>query len=182
MPTERRSHDINLLDALDELEGIEQRLTVYRAVIDGRSELDMSRGAGRWNPRSLSVLYTALEENGAIAEIHHHLSVGQPVVPTKLQFNLVEMRVTFENCVDLSNMEQLTDLGVEEARYKEMLYSRTQEIGAAVDFLGFDGLVIPSARWNCSNAVLLSGFNFENAEVVSERPIDLKQWISDFKS
>lgn len=173
---------MQLLDALDDLEGTEITSTVYRTVIDGRSELDTSRGSGRWNPNELNVLYTALNDDGAIAEVHYNLSIGQPVFPTKLEHNLFEMEVSFENCIDLSNMETLVALGVDETRYKDMLYQRTQEIGSAADFLGYDGIFVPSARWDCSNAVLLSGFNFENAETISERRIDWRHWISKHKS
>lgn len=173
---------MQLLDALDELEGVSTTFSVYRAVLDGRSELDTSRVSGRWNPNDLSVLYAAFEEDGAIAEIHYHISVGQPLFPTKIKHNLFEMEVSVENCIDLSKMDNLVALGVDEGRFKEMLYHRTQEIGAAADFLGYDGIIVPNARWECSNVVLLSGFNFENAETKNEQPIDWQKWITQYKS
>lgn len=33
---------------------------------------------------------------------------------------------------------------------------QTQQIGTAVQFLGFDGLIVPSARWECKNLVLFT--------------------------
>ena len=42
-------------------------------------------------------------------------------------------------------------------RYESVNYHRTQEIGAAVAFLGCDGLMVPSARWDCENLVLFIG-------------------------
>ena len=35
-------------------------------------------------------------------------------------------------------------------------YGRTQEIGAAVAFIGCDGLIVPSVRWSCDNLVLFT--------------------------
>jgi hypothetical protein len=33
---------------------------------------------------------------------------------------------------------------------------RTQQIGAAIDYLGCDGLIAPSARWPCDNLMLFT--------------------------
>jgi hypothetical protein len=35
-------------------------------------------------------------------------------------------------------------------------YERTQAIGDAAYFLGFDGLLVPSARWDCKNLVVFT--------------------------
>jgi hypothetical protein len=43
---------------------------------------------------------------------------------------------------------------VEDARYETINYERTQEIGAAVAFLGCDGLIAPNARWPCENLMV----------------------------
>ena len=48
----------------------------------------------------------------------------------------------------------LASLGVEEARYETINYDRTQQIGAAVAFLGCDGLIAPIARWTCENLMI----------------------------
>ena len=45
---------------------------------------------------------------------------------------------------------------VDAARYAERNYARTQEIADAAHFLGFDGLIGPSARWPCLNLVLFT--------------------------
>ena len=41
-------------------------------------------------------------------------------------------------------------------RYGERDYERTQAIGDAAYFLGFDGLLVPSARWDCQNLVVFT--------------------------
>lgn len=153
---------------------------VVRAV-DDRSPLDGSRGAGRWNPASLSVLYGAMEADGAIAEIHHHVSLGEPVFPSRIRHNLFELRVDISETLAFADLDALAALGVEKGRYREMLYSRTQEIAAAAAFMGFHGIVAPSARWQCQNIVLFLdqlGDLDEAVEEVSSTPVDWKAWRS----
>jgi len=170
-------HDDRLLDALDELEGCAFDGTIWRVVREGRSVLDGSHGSGRWNPSELSVLYSAREADGAIAEIHFHLSRGQSVFPSRMKHALYELKVITDRTLMLANMADLVALGVDEAQYSNMLYSRTQEIAAAAAFVGFDGIISPSARYDCDNLVLfLDGFNLENIQTISETPIDWAEW------
>ena len=65
MTPARRAHDDRLLDALGEVEGQIYDGPVWRVVRKGRSAFEGSRGAGRWNPRDLDVLYCAEEADGA---------------------------------------------------------------------------------------------------------------------
>jgi len=172
-----RVHDDRLLDALDELEGEAFNGTIWRVVRQGRSVLDGSRGSGRWNPSNLSVLYSAKQADGAIAEIYFHLSRGQPVFPSRMKHRLFELAVITDRTLMLANMADLVALGVDQAQYPQMLYSRTQEIAAAAAFMGFDGIISPSARYDCDNLVLfLDKFNLENIQTITETPIDWADW------
>ncbi len=72
----------------------------------------------------------------------------------------------------------LATLGVDLARYGERDYDRTQKIGAALVFLGFDGLIAPSARWPCDN-LMIFGDNHaltEKLEVVGEELFEWRVW------
>lgn len=125
----------------------------------------------------MSVLYGAAERNGAIAEIHFHLSRGQSVFPSRMRHDVFELAIKAQHTLILADMEQLKGLGVDESRYRELLYTRTQEIGAAAAFLGFDGLIVPSARWDCRNIILfLDAINLDDVQNVSVEPIDWKAW------
>lgn len=125
----------------------------------------------------MSVLYGAAEPDGAIAEIHFHLNRGQSVFPSRMRHDLFELKVKVQQTLVLADMDQLRRLGVEDSRYRELLYTRTQEIAAAAAFLGFDGLVAPSARWNCQNIVLfLDSIDLEEIRTVSTRPVIWKDW------
>ena len=125
----------------------------------------------------MSVLYGAAERDGAIAEIHFHLSRGQSVFPSRMRHDVFELAVTARNALVLADMEQLRRLGVEDSRYREMLYERTQEIGAAAAFLGFDGLIVPSARWECRNIILfLDALQLDEVRTVSSESVDWAAW------
>jgi RES domain-containing protein len=179
----RRVHDDRLLDALDALQGQAFDGTVWRVVREGRPVLDGSRGAGRWNPSNLNVFYAAKKPDGAIAEIYFHLSRGQSVFPSKMRHKLFKLKITTDRTLILAHMADLVALGVEEAKYASLLYSRTQEIADAAAFIGFDGIISPSARFDCENLVLfLDGFNLENVEIVSETSIDWADWRAENRS
>lgn len=45
-------------------------------------------------------------------------------------------------------------LGISEADFGDRTYQRTQEVGEAAAFLGFDGIFVPSARSPAQNLVL----------------------------
>ncbi len=179
MSGRRRFHDDRLLDALDELDGEIFEGTIWRVAREGRSVFDGSRGAGRWNPSDLSVLYGSLEADGALSEIYFHLSRGQSVFPSRMKHVLYELAIATERTLVLADMSDLVALGVEAAEYRNILYGRTQEIADAAAFMGFDGVISPSARYDCRNIVLfLDTFSLESVEIVSESPVDWMEWRS----
>lgn len=56
--------------------------------------------------------------------------------------------------------------------------ARTQEIGAAIEFLGCDGLIAPSARWTCDNLMLFPERMRHDAtlEIVHSETVDWLEW------
>ena len=89
-----------------------------------------------------SVLYTSFERNGALAKVAYHWAQMAPV-PTKPAL-VTRLSVRANQTLKLLRTN-LPDLGVPitETLYSTPLYNRTQEIGAAVHFLGCDGLIVP---------------------------------------
>jgi len=172
----RPARDHLLLDALDALERTPFNDTVWRMVRDGRDPVQGHPSGGRWDPGTFDVLYTALSSDGAIAEMHFHLS-RQPVFPSRLTFLVHQLSAAAEQTLHLADMRALKQLGVEEARYSEILYHRTQEIGDAAYFLGFDGIVAPSARWSCLNAVLFTDrIAPDRIEPLRSTKVDWESW------
>lgn len=94
-----------------------------------------------------------------------------------MRHDVFKLTIRAQRTLVLADIEQLRQLGVDDSRYHELLYNRTQEIGAAASFLGFDGMIVPSARWDCQNIVLfLDALNLEEIQTISSQQIDWKVW------
>lgn len=176
MTEARRPRDLQLLDALDALERVAVDDTVWRVVRSGRDPLMGSPSAGRWELGQFDVLYTAFARDGAIAEMHFHLS-RQPVWPSKVEFTIHEIAVRTSSTLKFADLSALRPLGVKPEEYGQVLYERTQEIGDAAAFLGFDGIIAPSARWDCLNLVIFSDrVKPEDLELKGSSAIDFSAW------
>lgn len=169
-------HDTALLDKLDSLPKITFDGQVFRATRKSLDPLATSRSGGRWMPASVaSVLYTSMQREGALAEISFHWCQWTPM-PSKLAC-LHTLRVATHRTLRLIKTD-LTALGVAPEDYQATNLGRTQEIGAAVEFLGCDGLVAPSARWPCENLILFPDSNAFGAtlETVATEDVDWIAW------
>lgn len=176
MARDRPARDHLLLDALDALERIPFDQYIWRVVRDGRDPVQGHPSGGRWDPGSFDVLYTSCTPDGAMAEVHFYLS-RQPVFPSKVRYRLHRIAVRTEKSLHLADMRMLTKLGVEEASYADILYTRTQEIGDAAYFLGFDGIIAPNARWPCLNAILFTDRIAANRiESIDVNDVDWTSW------
>ena len=163
MPSAHRPRDSALIDALGKRPRITYDGPSWRVVRDGRDVLQGSRAGGRWDDGTFDVLYTALEADGAVAEMHFHLAKGQPVFPSKAKYRLHELEVAIAKGIRFLAVKDLQELGVSRDRYgklgygeRQQEYRRTQEIAEAAHFLGCDGLIAPNARWECLNLVVFT--------------------------
>jgi hypothetical protein len=150
-----KPRDLALLDALDNLTRSVLRQRVWRTGRNGRDALEGSKSRGRWGHDGMETLYTSHLKDGSVAEIYSLLS-AQPVFPSKLQWLTYEIQVELDNVAALPTLPELARLGVDVSRYQQREYERTQDIADAALFLGFNGLVIPSARWDCTNLVVFT--------------------------
>ena len=92
----RPIRDQRLLDALDALELGPYRGTVWRSVREGRDPLACWRPGGRWDDGTVDVLYTSETRQAAIDERRFHLYQGQPIIPSRVRYELFELRVSLE--------------------------------------------------------------------------------------
>jgi RES domain-containing protein len=171
-------HEPRLLDELSKFHASEFDAEVYRAIPQGLNPLTPSTAGGRWSPRgSVPVLYTSLDKDGSLAEISYHWSLLDPL-PTK-PVALHRIRAAARQSLRLVEVD-LARLGVEMARLGDIPYKPTQDIGAAVAFLGYDGLIIPSARWKAENLVIFAENNSLDSElaVLSSEEIDWRKWAA----
>lgn len=160
-PGIRRARDAALLDALEALPHAPLEATAWRITREGRDPLACFNAGGRWDDGSFDVLTTSLHPEGARAELHFHLSAGQPVVPSRPIYRLHELRIRLGACVTLPSLEAVAALGVQTARFGQLSYAerqreypRAQDVAEAAQFLGRDGLVVPSARSAHPNLVV----------------------------
>src|SRR3954447_5617978 len=144
------ARDLALVDALDSLPREAFEGTAWRILREGRDPLQGSPSGTRWDPGAFDVLYAALERDGALTEIHFHLS-RQPVFPNNIQFLLFEILVPVQDVLRFPDVAALEKFGIDRRQFPELQYARSQEIGDAAQFLGFSGLVVPSARWRGLN-------------------------------
>ena len=124
-------------------------------------------------PNDFEALYTSLDENGAIAEIYYHLTKA-PVF-TSSAVNLFKLPVRTEHTLVFDTVDALERVGVEEEAFRRGNYARTCEIGAAACFLDAEGLIVPSARWNCSNLILFPD-RMLDLETLSVEEIFVVNW------
>ncbi len=145
---EQRARDLELLDALEAHQGVSFEGDVWRIVRDERDPLQGYPAGARWDPGTFDVIYTSLAREGALEEIHFHLT-RQPVFPSKIRSVLHRISVRTRRTLRLADIEAVEALGVSRETYASLTYARSQEIGDAAAFLGFDGILAPSARWTC---------------------------------
>lgn len=174
----RRARDLQLLDHVDAYPRRAYTGAPWRVVREGRDPLQGGRSASRWCNGQFDVLYTSLERDGAIAELNSLLSL-QPVFPSKIAFQVHRLRVSVRQALHLTDLPTLARLGVDVDHYQGRDYTKTQEIADAAYFLGFDGLLVPSARWPCTNAVLFAdridpeGLSVDATET---RAVNWREW------
>ncbi len=161
MADARRIRDNVLIDALEAAPSVTFEGVIWRIVRKGRDVLQGSSYGGRWDDGTFDVLYTSAKADGAAAETYFHLSRGQPVIPSKVNYYLFELRATMRRALRLANLAALASLGVDTGRYgalsyfeRPQEYTRPQAIAETAHFVGFDGLIVPNARWDCLNIVL----------------------------
>ena len=120
-------------------------------------------------------MYTSLAKEGAVAEIAYHWSqyTPRPSKPAMLH----TLRVSAQHTLRLVRAD-LGVLGVASEAYSRPNHPRTQEIGAAVEFLGCDGLIAPCARWNCDNLMLFpDSASFRGTlDTVRQEEVDWVTW------
>lgn len=174
-------HDQGLVDQLSTLPVERFEGEVFRATGFSTNPLAPSVNGGRWAPPGrngvdVPVLYTSLERDGALAEIVSYLILLTPL-PLSRPLKLSRLGVSTSKTLRLGRVS-LERLGVDMSLYGTRDYGRTQSIGAALAFLGLDGLVAPSARWRCDNLMIYSTNHLlnERLEIMEEIQVDWGVW------
>ncbi len=174
----RQARDVDLLDALEALDAEPFDGEVWRIVREGRDPLQGYPAGARWDPPGeFDVLYTSCEPDGARAEIFFHLNRA-PVFPSRTIYLLHTLRAHTRKTLRLADTGALATLNIDTEHYADLDYTRMQAIGDAAHFLGFDGLLVPSARWECLNLVLFVDRIDANGGLVAGKSetVDWRAW------
>ena len=173
-------HDQGLLDQLSQLPVERFEGEVFRATGFSADPLAGSVMGGRWAPRAQagydgSVLYTSLERDGALAEVVAYLAELTPLPSRPLKVSKLD--VSTGRTLRLGRGD-FGALDIDADRYGEREYSRTQQVGAALTFLGLDGLIAPSARWPCDNLIIFMDNHSlnERLTVLDSVQIEWRSW------
>lgn len=130
------------------------------------------RGA-RWNPPGTPAIYCALTREGAIAEADHMLAVNRRrAIPRRM---IYKVDVTLANVLRLTDDRLLRSLGLPDVVRAGDDLTPCSEVGGEVAWLGFDGLLIPSARNDNDNLVIYPN----NREISSVFEFDAGEDITD---
>ena len=174
-------HDQRLVDHLSALSVERFEGEVFRATGVSANPLTFSLNGGRWAPPArdgaeVPILDTSLERDGALAEVVSYLVLLTPA-PTSRPLKVSRLGVSTAKTLRLARAN-LERLNVDLARYGERDYGRTQDIGAAVAFLGLDGLIALSARWACDNLMIYQTNHLlnERLELIEEENVDWGSW------
>jgi len=174
-------HDQRLLDRLSALPVERFEGEVFRATRANADAIAPSINGGRWAPPAqdgsdVSVLYTSLERDGALAEVVSFL-VDLTPIPGPRPLKVSRLSVSTAKTLRLAH-ESLEGLGVDRKRYGERDYRRTQSIGAALAFLELDGLIAPSARWACDNLMIFTANQSlnERLKVIDTEHVEWRSW------
>jgi RES domain-containing protein len=142
----------DLLDALQALEAVPWEGLVYRHMLaDYPPERSNTRGA-RWNPPEVAAIYTSLARATALAEAEYRFSL-EPFRP-RAKRTLYTIRVKLAAVLDLSRHDLLEKTGIKRPDLEGPDFLACQTVGGAVNWLGYDGLLVPSARSSGNNLVL----------------------------
>jgi RES domain-containing protein len=160
-------HDPKLLDAVESLAiaGAWSR-AVWRQTIGKRDPLVPNSRGARWNPPGTDALYCSLSEAGARAEVANLL--GRQPIPTSKPLVMSQLEVTLGKVVDVRDAPDLRALGLDAAAMLAEQWHVAQRVGGATAWLGFAGMLVPSARHDDGNLVIFVN-NLEPADRVTGR-------------
>lgn len=174
-------HDPDLLRGLSAFPMLSFSGEVFRVTSLSRDAVEPSANGGRWGvPQNRSpgtpVLYTSMDADGAMAEVASYLVELAPL-PRSRNVKVHRLSVTASKVVTLT-MDSLVKLGVDQRRYGTRDYFLTQQIGAALEHLGADGLIAPSARFACSNLMIYTNQHGlgETLQAVSFEEVEWRAW------
>jgi RES domain-containing protein len=109
------------------------------------------RGA-RWNPPNVPTLYASLDRDTAIAEGDHLIALqGRPLKTVR---SIHTIGVELHNVLELTDEHLLETLGLPPSTRESDDHGPCRIVGGAAEWLGHDGILVPSARCSGTNVAI----------------------------
>ena len=134
----------DLLDAIQAAIVSAWQGTVYRHMFGTHPPERRNTTGARWNGPPAEAIYASTERETALAEAAHYISL-QPLQP-KAKRTLYTIEVSLMTVVDLTPPGRLKALGITDDVLSGDDHAPCRLIGNAVNWLGHDALLVPSAR------------------------------------
>lgn len=134
----------DMLDILQSARGSPWSGTVYRHMFGSYPPARGNTTGARWNDTDLEAIYTSCERETALAEAEYSIAM-QPLRP-RARRTLYTIKVSLRNVLDLTAPGLLDQLGISGDVLSGTDHSPCRTVGGAVNWLGHDGLLVPSAR------------------------------------
>ncbi len=138
-------YEERLLDSLERSRVVAYSGDAWRLTFSSQNPLRPNVRGARWNPPDVSALYASPSERTARAEFVYIVR-AQPLAPHG-KIKVHKLHIQLERVIEL-DLRDLEKLGVQLHSLPEGLEGQLacREIGGAVAFLGFEGLIVPSIR------------------------------------
>lgn len=149
------TYDPAFLDAIEGLPVSNWQGRVWRHMFNDYAPERINTGGARWNPPGVGAIYTALDRETAVAEGQHAIDV-QPRRFFRRRV-LYELAVDIEDLVDLTTTEALSATGLSLADIDSDDHAACRHVGGAIAWIGRGGVLVPSARHDGTNMVILIG-------------------------
>ena len=86
-----------------------------------------------------------------------------------------QLKVECRRVLDLTGPDILQSLGVNLDTYKSLDYSVTTRISAAANFMEFEAMLVPTARFTCKNLVIFAE-RCNHISIVESEPVNWDLW------
>lgn len=134
----------DVLDALQAAVVSAWKGTVYRHMFATYPPERRNTTGARWNGPLTEAIYASVERETALAEAAHYISL-QPLRP-KAKRTIYTIEVSLATVVDLTTSGLIKALGITDDVLRGNDHAPCRLIGNAVNWLGHDALLVPSAR------------------------------------
>ena len=118
--------------------------TVYRHMFGSHAPVRVNMTGARWNEPNLAAIYASCERETALAEAEYYINM-EPRRPRSKR-TIFTIHVSLRKVIDLTAAGLLAQLDITDDVLAAIDHTPCRTVGGAVNWLGYNGLLVPSAR------------------------------------